>query len=670
MAEVVTERSARGRPAVAVAAQHRSFARTAVLLPAGLGLAALLVRLYGLTHESLWLDEGYTLLFSGLPMKRVLLVGGAHEHPPLYYTIVHALLVIHNSYLMARGVSAVAGALSVVVLYLLGARLFGRLAGTVAAGLLLSSPFHVWYSHDARGYELAGLAVLLSYLCLFAALDVPRPIRWALYAIACAACLYAEYTTVFVLLPQLLLLVRARQQNVARSMILAWVAAGLLFAPWIGTLALNVAAIAGDYWIPPPTPDVVAGTALEFLGLLTPCPFLPCAGTESGLPLLAGHELIVGTTLGLIVVVGGGIAAVRRDLIVGMLVLWLTCPFAIVLVLALRRSLYLDRVFLDATFPLYLLGGLAVARAFSRPRTWAVPAACVLLSGAAAIGNLKPIYANEVNPDWKSAVRDFAAAYRPGQVVVFNPGVLRSLVAAYLPDGWHATYERPLWSRTYVDVPGWQDRFHFSAQASKLVRQRDEARLRDEEFRDAVRHGQQVWLVTFDYSGMNDTRRWFADHGFQLVLGELYTGDTRIELWERSGPASFGRSVTGPDTFTNGWQFKGTVSVGHGIARLGGPASLIRMFAVRPGAAYSVSSEFRGIPPASKPLVTVDVYDSAGRNVGEFPRDQWYDWPVNDVWLSQPLGFVAPPGAVRAVLRIGQSWGEGRWRHVAVYRQP
>jgi hypothetical protein len=41
--------------------------------------------------------------------------------------------------------------------------------------------------------------------------------------------------------------------------------------------------------------------------------------------------------------------------------------------------------------------------------------------------------------------------------------------------------------------------------------------------------------------------------------------------------------------------------------------------------------------------------------------------PVNGVWLSEPFGFIAPPGAVRARLTVQNAWGETDWRKIAVY---
>src|SRR5579872_5471594 len=324
----------------------RALAPAALAVPLLLVAGALALRLYELDHEPLWLDEGYTLLFSRLSLAKLFLVGGAHEHPPLYYLLVHSALAFDNWYLVPRIISAVAGALAVFAVYLLGAQLRGRLTGLIAASLAAVAPFHVWYSRDARGYELAGLLVVLSYLFLFRSLDQPHRLNWALYAVCLALSLYAEYTTIFVLLPQTLLYLQARRRKLGRPLVLSWVGALILFLPWIGTLALDALGIAGDYWIPAPTATEVSNTALEFLGVMTPCPSSPCSGHLLLPNVLSGVTGVIaagaaGFSIGL-----GLWAVFRRSLTVGVLLLWLTFPFAVVLFIALFRSLYLDRIFL------------------------------------------------------------------------------------------------------------------------------------------------------------------------------------------------------------------------------------------------------------------------------------------------------------------------------------
>lgn len=622
----------------------------------GLVAGACVLRITGLGRESLWLDEGYTLLFSGLPLPKLLTVGGAHEHPPLYYLLVHAAMSVWPSYLVPRAIAAAAGGLSVLVIYLLGRRLHSSVAGAVAAVLLAVSPFHVWYSQNGRGYELAGLWVLLSYLMLFRASDARSGLRWALYAVATLLALYTEYTTALVLLPQALFLLRSR-----RPLILSWLVVLVGYLPWAGVLWRDTAAVAGDYWIPPPTAQSVVATALEFLGVMTPCPSPPCSGQE--VAPIAGHGTEVVVIMGLLL-----IAAIlwvsRWDVFTtSVLVAWLVVPFAIVLPLAAVRSLYVDRIFLDATFPLYLLIGMAIAASL-RWKGWMAGAALVALLFVGNVLGVALVRGQSSNPDWRSLARDLNAAYRPGQAVMFNPGVLRSLVGAYLPRGWHATRERSLWSRSYLDVPGWQRYYPDAAKTDRASRARVEAVLRDRQLADVTRGVRDTWLVTFDYPGMNDTRRWFSDHGFQPLVSELYDGDTRLELWSRDNPSFLGRPITGTDF--SGWRQRGKVQRAGGEATLNGPSALETSFPVRPGRAYSAGLEYRGAPPGG-PAVSVRVLDKSGREVARFPRTMWYELPLTGVWLQQPFGFVAPPGAARAVISIENRWGQVRYRNVRVF---
>ncbi|MGH2441692.1 MAG: glycosyltransferase family 39 protein [Chloroflexota bacterium] len=667
MARVATTSQPAILPSAAPLPRHR-VALLPVALPVVLVCAALALRLFRLDHESLWLDEGYTLLFSQLPLGRLITVGGAHEHPPLYYLLVHTILHFHHSYMVPRVISSVAGALSAGVLYLLGQRLYGRLTGTIAAILFAVSPFQVWYGQDGRGYALAGLLVLVSYLTVFIALDRPSLPTWTAYAVATAAALYGEYTALFVLIPQALLLVRARRTGVLRSMLLAWTGALALFAPWLGVVWHDAAGIASDYWIPSPRPGAVASTVLEFVGAVTPCPSPPCTGHEIGLPLLAGNEMVPAAIIVALVLAAGIWAVLRRDVTLGAMVAWLLAPFVLVLLLALRRSLYLDRIFLDATFPLYILIGVAVAH-FKRRWSVLLAALALLFVTMASLANLGEVYGSTVNPDWKSPMRDLAAAYRPGQAVVFNPGVLRFLDSAYLPPGWHATQETRIWSRVYLDVPGWQSRVTNLPAGSKRQRQAIEATLRNAQLTAAAKNHRQVWLVTMDYSGFNDTRRWFSEHGFRLLVGEMYTGDTRLELWDRLPASRLGSAVVPAGAFRD-WSHSGTVRLAGGTAILGGHAYLSRTFTVAPGLAYSVSMRVQGIPPAAKPLIALSVFDRNGKLLGTFPNTRWYDFPLNGAWLSAPFGFVAPPGAARATLSLGHAWGQIEVRNVGVYREP
>jgi hypothetical protein len=93
-----------------------------------------------------------------------------------------------------------------------------------------------------------------------------------------------------------------------------------------------------------------------------------------------------------------------------------------------------------------------------------------------------------------------------------------------------------------------------------------------------------------------------------------------------------------------------------------------RSFPVSPGQTYSISISYRGAPLA-RPQIGVLLYDAAGHQIATEPTDEWYDLPADGVWVRNPFGFVAPPGAVRAMLYLGTKGGPSDWRGVVVYRE-
>lgn len=638
---------------------------TALAVVAGLTIVSLFVRLAHIDYQSLWLDEGYTLLFSGMPLSKLLAVGGAHEHPPLYYLLVHFLLQVHDSYLVPRFISALAGSISIPVLYALGARMFDRGVGIAAAAFLAVSPFHFWFSDDGRAYELAGLFVLLSYLLLFRALDRPGAGTWVAYGLALAACLYTEYTTVLVLLPQALLLIRAHSALV-RPLLLAWGGAALSFVPWLPTWLHNASTVSNDYWIPTPTWSSLQSVMLELLGLRTTCPGASCTGEVPRLPLLPGHEGLIASVAGAAILLTLLWAIARKNLPLTVAALWLVLPFVIVLLLSLHRSLYLDRVFLDATFGLYLLMAWWLINALRRRPL--MPAALILaIPLIGALMAFRMTYSTVTNTDWRSASHDFQSAYRTGQSVVFYPGPVQSIVDAYLPKHQQLSLERPVWFHQYLDVPGWQLRYATWTNDDLMNMQLAQAA--------AGRHA--VWLLAEDYTGLPLARHWLTAHGFHLRLSQIYDGHARIELWDRGRPADFGPIVV-PSHFGAQWTHTGNASLQGRTASVEGRTSLNRSFAVHSGTAYAVNVDYRCSPPAY-PLVSVDTMDSSGRTErsndrfsthdDRFPRSKWYDWPVVGVWLSQPFGFITPPNQVQAVLHLRTLWGSCSWRDISVYRE-
>ena len=139
---------------------------------------ATLLRLWGLGQQSLWFDETFTLWVARLSWSaglRALIADGVH--PPLFYWLQKLALVSGTNEALARLPAAFFGIASAPLLAWLARSWAGERAAFWATLLYALSPFHIWYSRDARMYSLLGLLTMLSIGAYWAWLQHlgPRP---------------------------------------------------------------------------------------------------------------------------------------------------------------------------------------------------------------------------------------------------------------------------------------------------------------------------------------------------------------------------------------------------------------------------------------------------------------------------------------------------------------
>ena len=96
-----------------------------------------------------------------------------------------------------RSLSALFGAATVPVAYLIGRELASRRAGLIAAALVAVNPMLIWYSQEARSYALLVFFGALSLLFFARALRTRRGRDLALWALASALALCSHYFAVF-----------------------------------------------------------------------------------------------------------------------------------------------------------------------------------------------------------------------------------------------------------------------------------------------------------------------------------------------------------------------------------------------------------------------------------------------------------------------------------------
>jgi mannosyltransferase len=165
-----------------------------------------------LDRQSFWLDELVTvsLLDRGLG-DVVREIPRTEATPYLYYLVAWAWSSVFGlGEVGLRSLSALAGTATIPVTYLAGAVLVSRRTGVVAAALVATNPFLVWYSQEARSYALLTLLGAGSVLMFGLGLRGTR--GWlAGWAVVSALAIATHYFAVFLVAAEAAwLLLRAR----------------------------------------------------------------------------------------------------------------------------------------------------------------------------------------------------------------------------------------------------------------------------------------------------------------------------------------------------------------------------------------------------------------------------------------------------------------------------
>lgn len=208
---------------------------------AAITLAGLALRLYQLDAQSIWYDEGFSVVNAALPLaemwRQVIL---DVVHPPLHYLLLHAWFRTAGvDAAQARLVSVVFGTLSIPLLYLLARRFAGPAASLMAAALLAVSQLGVYYSQEARPYAMAQCLSLLAALAFLRFLEQPRWGRTLLLIAAGCLLLHTHYYGAATL-AALGLYACFTRSGISRAV---WIRLALVAAAWTLLLAPWIAAV-------------------------------------------------------------------------------------------------------------------------------------------------------------------------------------------------------------------------------------------------------------------------------------------------------------------------------------------------------------------------------------------------------------------------------------------
>ena len=126
-------------------------------------------RFVSLSEQSLWTDEVQTIEIARGSLSEVALSAAqTNIQPPLFFWLVRAMSAFGSNEFNSRLPSAIAGLLTVPLVWAIAAQITSRVTAMMAMLAIAISPFHIWYSQEARGYAVLLFFLTTSVCCLLA----------------------------------------------------------------------------------------------------------------------------------------------------------------------------------------------------------------------------------------------------------------------------------------------------------------------------------------------------------------------------------------------------------------------------------------------------------------------------------------------------------------------
>ncbi len=236
--------------------KSRHYLKNPSLLLISIVLIGTLLRLYGLGKHSFWYDEALTLFtaenapsFKYIPYLM---------NPPLFPLLVKLWLLLGRSEFFLRLLPAFFGVMSIIITYKISQKLFNEKAGLIAAFIISTAPFHIYYSQELRAYSLVTLLTLLSLYYLIKLLDKDKLRYWFVFILSNVLLVYTHNAALFLLVAEnMFFFVFCRKyRKLLRKWLMGQFLIFLLYLPGLIILLAQLRNLLDSnlhFWIPKPS---------------------------------------------------------------------------------------------------------------------------------------------------------------------------------------------------------------------------------------------------------------------------------------------------------------------------------------------------------------------------------------------------------------------------------
>ncbi len=390
-------------------------------------LAGIVLRFVALGGNSLWTDEMLTIQNSMVNEKISATDLFGNLQGPLISVMIHFWAATSMAEIFLRLPFAIAGALSVGAIYMLGKALNGRWVALNTALFASLSPILIWYSQEVRGYAFVMLfsIIMTYYLVLWTASRRNRHLF--LYGLFLLAALLSNLTAAFVPVAHFIYLVAfPAKRRLLGGWIVTVLVVLLFFSPWVRSILLRthvdrmIGADTGE--------EIIAGGGFSVLAIpylfftysvgYSLGPTVRAIQTE-GLRVVTEnlHWVIAAIVIFAVPAVVGVKKLARENAeLLFLLLVWLVVPIVAVSALALRNvRAFTPRYALVSVAPYALILGRGLS-VITKSKWWFFTIVFAALLGASLYNYfLEPTYAKD---DARAVARTIEENFNDGDAVV------------------------------------------------------------------------------------------------------------------------------------------------------------------------------------------------------------------------------------------------------------
>ncbi len=428
---------------------------------------ALVFDLHDLGTPGIWFDEAFSVELARQPLPLLWhIIWGPEPNMELYYLFLHfwlsltGLFGLHPAEALVRLPSAIFAGLASVIVFLLGRRYLGLVAGITGAGLFTLNYVQLTYAQQTRAYSLQLLLTCIAWYALFAVFTRETHTKrwWACFILANALAVYAHLFSILIIAAQVvafisLLALPGPWRAVARQRLRPFIVSLLLTGILIIPMLLESLRGPKTGWLPIPHLHEVLTlfqliTASSNLYLLILFILCCCAVLVALLPHVPDSAPLLQSVTSYRPGDQQSEQQVRQLLPIAFALLcWFFVPIISSFIISQGSiRLFSTRYLVTVLPPLFLLVGLAVGALRWRAAQIAVIAVLFLVALS-----LVPIYYRSAQvEDWNSTVHWLEQRSQPNDALVcFDNDVQQGCQIAvqyYLnayPNGTHFTNDSP-----------------------------------------------------------------------------------------------------------------------------------------------------------------------------------------------------------------------------------